>query len=69
MELKGDKEIVLAAVKSYGDALQYARTELKGNKEIVLEAIKNNGSVLQYASEKLKADKAAPAVEVIMFTN
>jgi hypothetical protein len=56
-ELKKDKEVVLAAVKQDGYALQYASEELKKDKEVVLAAVKQNGYALKYASEELKKDK------------
>ena len=56
-ELKADKEVVLAAVKKHGYALEYASDELKADKEVVLAAVKNHGSSLKYASDELKADK------------
>jgi len=55
-KLKGDKEVVLAAVKQTAYALRYADKKLKGDKEVVLEAVKQNGS-LEYADKKLKGDK------------
>ena len=62
-ELKGDREIVLAAVSENGCALQYATEELKGDREIVLAAVSENGSdwfyghALRYATEELKGDR------------
>ena len=41
--MKGDKEIVLEAVKQNGFALEYADGVVKGDKEIVLEAVKFDG--------------------------
>jgi hypothetical protein len=35
-ELRGDREIVLAAVQQDGWALYFASTELRGDREIVL---------------------------------
>lgn len=55
--LKGDKEVVLAAVQSYGWALQYASKELRGDREVVLVAVKNFGGALRYASKELKEDR------------
>ena len=56
-ELKRDKEVVLEAVKKWGEALEYASEEFKNDKEVVLEAVKNDGYALKYASEELKNDK------------
>jgi hypothetical protein len=38
-ELKGDREVVLAAVAKSGEALYYASAELKGDREVVLAAM------------------------------
>ena len=57
-ELRGDRDVVLAAVRHDGYALQFASDELKDDKEIVLTAIETyEGDVLEYASERLKDDK------------
>ena len=58
-ELRGDKEVVLAAVKQYGDALEYASAELRGDKEVVLAAVAEDGTALGYASAELRNDKEA----------
>ena len=52
-----DPEVMIAAVKSNGYALEYASEELRGDKEVVLEAVKENGRALQFASYELRADK------------
>ena len=57
-ELKGDREIVLAAVAQYGPALQHAAAELKGDREIVLEAVAQNGRALEYAAAPLNRHRA-----------
>ena len=54
---KGEREMVLAAVKQNGHALRNAPAELKGEREIVLAAVKQNGNALQYASAELKGDR------------
>eukprot|EP01044_Picomonas_judraskeda_P036358 COSAG03_NODE_16004_length_414_cov_1.063492_1_plen_74_part_01 len=41
-DLKGDREIVLAAVAQNGGALQHAAADLKGDREIVLAAVAQN---------------------------
>ena len=53
-ELKGDKEVVLEAVKQNGHALQYASVELKNDKEVVLETVKQDGGALYCASDELR---------------
>ena len=52
-ELK-NKEVVLAALKNNGAALQYASGELKNNEKVVLAAVKKDFRALQYASGELK---------------
>ena len=54
-----DREIVLAAVKQRGEALQYAAEQLKRDREVVLVAVKQSsrGGALQYAAEELKRDR------------
>ena len=55
--LKKDKEIVLAAVKQDGGALEFADDSLKKDKKIVLAAVKQWGGALQYADDIFKKDK------------
>lgn len=52
--LKGDKELVLAAVKSPHLALQFASDEFKNNKEIVEAAITKWAAEFEYASEQMR---------------
>ncbi|MCX5748933.1 MAG: DUF4116 domain-containing protein [Candidatus Saganbacteria bacterium] len=54
---KKDRASVLAAVKQYGNGLQYAGELFKKDREIVLAAVKENGLALVYADESLKKDK------------
>jgi hypothetical protein len=56
-ELKNDKEIVLAAVKSSGEVLEYVSDELRNDPEIVLAAVSQNGAALKFASEEMKNNK------------
>ena len=56
-KLKADKEVVLAAVKQNGLALEYADKKLKADKEVVLVAVKQDADALRFADKKLKADK------------
>ena len=55
-ELRADKEVVLAAVKEYGDALEHAVPEVL-DKEVVLTAVKEYGGALEHASLEMCADK------------
>ena len=52
-----DQEVILAAVKKDGLALQYADEDLKKDEEIVLAAVKQNGLALQYAHKDLRKNK------------
>jgi len=45
-EQRGDRELVLAAVKRNGIALQYAIEELRGDRELVLAAVEKCGLML-----------------------
>lgn len=53
---KNDSDILLAAIRSNGVALEYASPSQKMNRAIVLEAIRSNGLALQYAPKPLQAD-------------
>jgi len=55
--LRGDHEIVLAAVGCRGRELELASEELRNNRDVVLAAVGNDGSALGYASDDLKNDK------------
>ena len=55
--LRDDKELVLKAVTSNGNALEFASDRLKADKEVVLAAVQNAGWVACYASEELRDDK------------
>ena len=57
-ELRADREAVLEAVKSSGQALAYASMDLKADREVVLEAVKNKGYALAFASKALQNDIA-----------
>jgi len=51
-----DKEVVMAAVRNRGYALQFASPRLKEDKEVVLAALRNAGSAIQFASPTLQKD-------------
>ena len=55
-ELKNDYDVVLAAVKFDGTALEDASEVIQNNKNIVLAAIAQNSNALQFASKNLKDD-------------
>ena len=64
-ELRGDREIVLAAVAQEGSALEYASADLKSDREIVLAAVAQDGSALEYASADLKGDPSLRKLQSI----
>eukprot|EP00930_Biecheleria_cincta_P044542 TRINITY_DN30649_c0_g1_i1.p1 TRINITY_DN30649_c0_g1~~TRINITY_DN30649_c0_g1_i1.p1 ORF type:complete len:987 (+),score=235.41 TRINITY_DN30649_c0_g1_i1:32-2992(+) len=51
-----DRQVVLAAVRRGGWALQYASEELCADREVVMSAVKQNGLSLQFACHELAAD-------------
>ena len=55
-ELRGNYDVVMAAVSGDGTALYHASDELKGNPEIVITAVMHNWRALIFASEELKAN-------------
>lgn len=59
-----DRDIVLAAVSKYGDALEYADQSLKNDKKIVLAAVAQDGYALRYASKNLRADEVVVATAI-----
>ena len=52
-DLQSDKEIVLAAVKQNGLALEFANDVFKSDKEVVTSALENNGEAMQFVSKDL----------------
>ena len=50
---------MLAAVKQFAGALEFAAKSLRADREVVLAAVKQDGYgwVLEYASEKLQQDE------------
>ena len=58
--LRGDKVVVLAAIKKNSNALQFVSRDAKAlwaDKEFVMVAVKHKGFSLELASEALRADK------------
>jgi hypothetical protein len=69
IDLRGDREIVLAAVSKHGHSLQYASKELKNDREIGLRAMANDRSNRQYytflqCSKELRANREFALVGV-----
>ena len=42
-ELKGDREIVMKALSTYGPALRWAPDELRGDREFMMKAVSQDG--------------------------
>ena len=55
--MKSDRDIVMAAVKRNGLALEHASAELKADRGIVMATVKQNGWALKHASDGLKANR------------
>ena len=52
-----ERDVVLAAVRQNGAALENASVGLKDDRAVVLAAVAQNGMALDYASDKLKEDR------------
>jgi hypothetical protein len=57
-DLRGNREVVMKAVKQDGAALQFASSALRGDREIVLAAVEQNPIALQYANGSMQKDKS-----------
>jgi hypothetical protein len=68
-EVRGDRELMLAAVSRYGCALQYASTELQGDREVVLAATAQDARALEYAALELRSDQACMLAAVALDGN
>lgn len=58
LELRGDRSVVLAAVRADGRALEYAASSLQDDREVALAAVQQNGTALKHASAMLRGDRA-----------
>ena len=65
--LRGDKEVVLAAVTQGGYALDLADASLRGDKEVVLAAVMQDGWVLDLADASLRGDKEVVLAAVTQY--
>lgn len=52
-QLRGDRDVVLEAVKRDGLDLAHATDELRADLNLVLEAVKQNGLALKFAAPHL----------------
>lgn len=53
MEIKGDKEIILEAVRHHGSALGYAVKALRADREVVLTALRHDVTAFRFANESV----------------
>ena len=51
-ELKGDREVLMEAVKRHGVTLELASEDLQCDRELVMEAVTQQGLALEFASEE-----------------
>jgi len=56
-ELRGDKDVVLAALRNSVLAFRYASKQLRADKRFMLKAVDIDPKALAYASEELRGDK------------
>merc|ERR1712060_428173 len=56
-DLRADREIVLAAVRSHGLALHHATGDLQADREVVRAAVKSHGLALHHAATELCNDR------------
>lgn len=55
-KFRSDRDIVILAISSFGEALEFASPELRGDINVVNIALRNNGDSLEYASDSIKDD-------------
>ena len=61
-EMKGDRELCMAAVAQDGEALQYCSAELQKDLKIsTIAAVRRNGQALKDVPEEMKGDLGAGA--------
>jgi hypothetical protein len=53
-ELRGDKQVALAAVESRGLALEFCSDELQDDQDVALQAVEQNGLALTFCSDGLR---------------
>merc|ERR1719199_770635 len=71
-ELRGDKDLVLAAIEGFPAALEDAAPVLQDDRMFILEAMKRNGKALDFARPEFQVDReiawtAAQGLMVINF--
>jgi hypothetical protein len=55
--LRGDRDLVRAAVSRRSEELQYATAELKDDRDFILSVVQLKGISLQFASDRLRRDE------------
>merc|ERR1712232_467084 len=53
----GDRELCMAAVTYYRQALEFVSEEMKGDRELCTAAVAQNGTAFKYMSEELRNDE------------
>ena len=53
-KIRGNKNIVMEAVKNNGHEIQYASNDLKNDKEVVITALKENKMAFTYIGKDIK---------------
>lgn len=66
-EFRNNRQVVLAAVRKSGLALQFASEAFHEDREVVLAAVRQNGFALQFASTSLRHD--SQIIAAAMATN
>eukprot|EP01063_Lacrimia_lanifica_P022676 TRINITY_DN30203_c0_g1_i1.p1 TRINITY_DN30203_c0_g1~~TRINITY_DN30203_c0_g1_i1.p1 ORF type:complete len:467 (+),score=134.40 TRINITY_DN30203_c0_g1_i1:44-1444(+) len=54
---QGHRDVVLAVVQQYGDALEHAANGLRDDRDVVLAAVQNDGDALRHASGCRRGDR------------
>ena len=63
-EMKGDRELCMAAVAQDWKALEWAGEEMKGDRELCMAAVAQDGRALNFVSKELKAALVAEDTEI-----
>ena len=54
--MRGDEDVVMAAVTQAGYALKYASEDMRNNKKVVMAAVAQYNKAFVFASAELQAD-------------
>jgi DhnA family fructose-bisphosphate aldolase class Ia len=58
LDLRNDKDVMLAAIKKGVDSVRFGSIDLLHNKDFIYEAFKISPGVLKYVSKEIKEDNA-----------